>query len=1244
MPPHHLTLDLLTSDSNTSELSSTDSFTTNSDSTTAIDLTSSPDQPNEFSSDHCTTTPLAINEPDPNPLSSLPPLPTKKQHGRHAKKGRIYLQSIQTLYTNKHQLLTFTANVDGQPAKVLIDGGAEGNIIRSSFCHSNKNIAIHDSPAIPVVLPNGTASFAHYTATITLKRDQYLDHIDSILYPLRKYDLILGKPWLTQVNPMINWRTNEVEFTTSNNNNIHWTCRGFTRTDKHTPSILISALNFAILAHDSPDNVFLAYVKLTQPPPSNPPVPPDIPEAVRHIVKVEFPDVFPSELPDHLPPDRGGSMRIDIDPNADPPVRPVIRLSIAELDELRRQLNDLLKKKYISTSTSPFGAPVLFVKKKDGSLRMCVDYRGLNKITRKNRHPLPRIDELIDRLRTAKCFSKLDLISGYYQMPIHPDDRHKTAFRTRYGHFEWNVVPFGLTNAPAAFSAMMTNALAPAIDKCVVLYLDDILIYSDNEKQHLRDLRAVLTLLRQAGLYAKLSKCTFLQPETEFLGHILTKDGIKMNGGLVKAIQEWPTPRKQREVMQFLGLTQYYHQHIAHYSHLALPLTELLAKDTRFHWDPPQQQAFDALKNAVTTAPVLRIFDPALLSAVETDASGFAVGAVLFQTDAFGHSRPVAFTSRKMNNAERNYPTHEQELLAIVHALKTWRYYLDGSHFIVYTDHATLTHFPTQPNLTRRQARWMELFQEYDFDFRYKPGKDNIVPDALSRRPDYNWDPSTLHNITIAVDPTLKQHFRDLYIKDPQLGPLLSRYSTSAPNSRYFVDDGLLWTNIAGSTRLCVPQDNDLRTQILHDHHDAPISGHLGFDKTYEEMRRTYFWPRMARDTKAYITTCEECQRNKPSLQLKAGLFTPLETPLQRWNTVTMDFIVQLPKTTQGFDAITVFVDKLSKQVHFCASHTTDSAIDVARLFFAQVFRLHGMPRTFISDRDSKFTGKFWRALCKMMGIKQNMSTAYHPQSDGQTERANRTLEEMLRPYISYHQRDWDKYLPMMEFSYNNSVNPSTGYSPFFLNQGYHPIVPSNLIKTTNTPIPAVSDFVQQQSSALALAQDAIAHAQLRQQQNEDRNRRPTPFAVGDKVLLSTEHISAAALANRPSKKLEPNFIGPFTIIEAINDNAFKLELPPSMQMIHPVFNADLLKAYHPSPSAFPGRTPPRPPPILVEGTEEYEVESILDYRIKGRRPEWLIKWKGYPLDEASWEPKDSLANATDILSSFESKRTNELK
>jgi transposase InsO family protein len=534
----------------------------------------------------------------------------------------------------------------------------------------------------------------------------------------------------------------------------------------------------------------------------------------------------------------------------------------------------------------------------------------------------------------------------------------------------------------------------------------------------------------------------------------------------------------------------------------------------------------------------------------------------------------------------------------------------------------------------------MELLQEYDFVFKYKPGKENIVPDALSRRPDHKaQDPISeqINTLDINLDPGIRQHLIESYPTDMDLGPLYESCREES-TGRYFVADDLLWINVSNEPRLCIPKNTELRALLLHDAHDSPIAGHLGFEKTYENMRRNFYWPRMARDTKSYIASCEQCQRNKPMLQRPAGLFKPLDIPSQRWDTVTMDFIVQLPKTARSADAITVFVDKLSKQVHFCASRTTDSAADVAQLFFDHVFRLHGMPRTIISDRDTRFTGKFWTALIKLMGTKLNMSTAFHPQSDGQTERANRTLEEMLRSYVAYHQKDWDLFLPMLEFAYNNSINPSTGHSPFYLNYGHHPLVPASLLKPVATNVPSVANFAAKQASLLAEAQDTIIEAQNRQKAQADKTRRPSPFSVGDMVLLSTENISAAAHANRPSKKLEPKYIGPFKIIEKVHENAFKLELPPTMRQ-HPVFNVDLLRPYKESPPEFGDRVPPRPPPELVDGVQEYEVEKILDYKIFRKTPKWLVQWKGYPLEDATWEPKSSLGNAEDALKEFEASR-----
>jgi len=549
---------------------------------------------------------------------------TKSKRRRLRQKG-VGVSTF-TVDQAKTTLLTFVCNVNGHAARILIDGGAQGNVISSSFVNKHR-IPLQSSCPIPIILPNGSRSFSSDLANITFQRQEYSTSLTTIVYPLQKYDLILGKPWLTQTNPLINWRTNNLRIR-HNGRDIDWECSG-----SHSSSIttrtrgrLLSHIHFFTEATTPGSRVYLALLRSTDndddpqpnddpdstdssehPPPNIPPPTPSpsspLPPTIHSIVHDEYPDVFPSSLPSGLPPDRGDSMRIETDPTADPPFKPVIRLSIAELDELKKQLDDLLSKKFIKPSTSPYGAPVLFVKKADGSLRLCVDYRGLNRITKKNRHPLPRIDELIDRFRGAQYFTKLDLISGYHQQRIYEPHTHKTAFRCRYGHFEFNVVPFGLTNAPAAFSNMMLRVFDPALDKYVVVYLDDILIYSKTKEEHLQHIRSVLGLLRTNGLYAKLSKCSFMQEQTDFLGHVISKDGVHTSAGLVRAIKEWPQPRKQKDVQQFIGLAQFYQQYIAGFADIALPLTALLGEGRLFVWDDDTAKAFLALKEAISSVP-----------------------------------------------------------------------------------------------------------------------------------------------------------------------------------------------------------------------------------------------------------------------------------------------------------------------------------------------------------------------------------------------------------------------------------------------------------------------------------------------------------------------------------------------------------------------------------------------------------------------------------------------------------------
>ncbi|KAF5805274.1 putative nucleotidyltransferase, Ribonuclease H [Helianthus annuus] len=437
----------------------------------------------------------------------------------------------------------------------------------------------------------------------------------------------------------------------------------------------------------------------------------------------EFPEVFPEELPG-LPPHRQVEFQIELAPGAAPIARAPYRLAPSELEELSTQLQELLEKGFIRPSSSPWGAPVLFVKKKDSTFRMCIDYRELNKVTVKNRYPLPRIDDLFDQLQGSSFYSKIDLRSGYHQLRVREEDVSKTAFRTRYGHYEFLVMPFGLTNAPAVFMDLMNRVCKPYLDKFVTVFIDDILIYSKSQEEHEQHLRLILELLRKEQLYAKFSKCDFWLREVHFLGHVVNKDGIHVDPSMVESISAPSTPT---EIRQFLGLAGYYRRFIKDFSKIAQPLTSLTQKGVTYRWGDAQESAFQHLKDRLCSAPILSLPEGTDDFVVYCDASIQGLGCVLMQRD-----KVIAYASRQLKVHERNYTTHDLELGAVVFALKIWRHYLYGTKCTIYTDHRSLEHIFKQKELNMRQRRWVELLNDYECAIKYHPGKANVVADALS--------------------------------------------------------------------------------------------------------------------------------------------------------------------------------------------------------------------------------------------------------------------------------------------------------------------------------------------------------------------------------------------------------------------------------------------------------------------------------------------------------------------------------
>jgi len=448
-------------------------------------------------------------------------------------------------------------------------------------------------------------------------------------------------------------------------------------------------------------------------------------------IKLDYSNILVMTLPKELPPSRSVDHAIDLIPGQSPPSCAPCRLAPIELEELKRLLSELLESGFIVPSKSPYGALIIFVKKKDGSLCMCVDYRALNKMTVKNKYPLPHIDDLLDRLQGATIFSSLDLHSGYNQIRIKEEDIPKTAFRTRYGHFEFHVMHFGLTNDPATFMTLMNDIFRPLLDSCVVVFLDDILVYSKTPKEHDQQLRQVLDISCNNKLYCKISKCSFFQPAVDYLGYVISAEGVSTSPHKTEAIANWESPTSIHDVQSFMGLANFYHKFVKDFSAIASLITNLTRKDLPFQWTPDHEVAFNNLKTALCTAPTLILPDFSKTFYVMTDASDLATGAVLMQDQGKG-LQPIAFESQKLQGTEHRYPPHELELLAIIHALRAWQHYLLGPHFKIYTDHLSLRYLQTQPTLSPKEARWLDFLQEFDFEIHYLPGKKNVVADALS--------------------------------------------------------------------------------------------------------------------------------------------------------------------------------------------------------------------------------------------------------------------------------------------------------------------------------------------------------------------------------------------------------------------------------------------------------------------------------------------------------------------------------
>lgn len=1140
------------------------------------------------------------------------------------------------------------ADILGSKVQIMIDSGATGNFMDPKIKEGLQILGRKKPTSVPLTGLNGEKlseeGITEETGWLPMIIDKHFEMINFDVAKLGRDDVILGIPWLRKHNPEIHWDRGQLQLTRCNCETTRTIKASATKEDleviiketidtplqDETKGKIVTGVTEEVTLQD--DYNLIEKLLAT--------------EAAKHQLKSSTDVVLPKEyeqfrdlfdgtykaLPDHSEWDH----TIPLKEGKEPVPQKIYPVSGNEEEALKKYIKENLEKGYIRPSTSPAGYPVLFVKKKGTTdLRMCVDFRQLNNITIRDSYPLPLITEIQDKIRGKKWFTKLDITDAYNRLRIKKGEEWKTAFKTKFGHYEYTVMPFGLTNAPAAFQRYIDNVMSPYLHDFTIAYLDDILIFSNSMEEHVQQVKKVLKKLREAKLQVKLKKCEFHVQETDFLGHRITQEGIQTEKEKVQAIQDWPAPKNLKELQSFIGLLNYYRRYIEGYAKIMEPMFRLLKKDKPYEWGNEQEKAFKEAKHKMTTAPILAQHDPELPTTMETDASDFAIGATMTQPGKDGKPRPIAYYSRKLIDAELNYEIHDKELLAIVNALRHWRVYLEGTKYPIriITDHKNLTYFTTTKILTRRQARWSELLGNYWFTIEHCKGKENERADALSRRPDHEEgikkpEPALLklnkeghleYNPQIAVlaatmETTTDSELQDKIVEETLKDDLIQSLIKNEDDKVTATETGLVfWYGL-----IYVPRP--VRNEIIRLHHDTLISGHPGQTNTMERITRSYYWPRMMKDIEKYIEECDACQKNKIKRHKPYGLMQTIKAPEYPFQWVTMDHITKLPRS-EGLDSILVVVDRMTKYACFIATTEQTDAEGLAWELMNEVFKYHGIPEIIISDRGVTFASKLWKSMMDLMGGEQRLSTAYHPQTNGQTERTNQTLEQYLRHYVNDHQDNWADLLPMAQLAYNTSKHSTTEVTPFFAVHGREARLPGQ--PRFEQPVNPVAEQKVQEMNALYfyLQTEIINQNKLNIGYYNEKHLKGPELKRGGKVYLSRKNIETT----RPSNKLDHLRIGPFEIEEKISEVNYRLKLP-STTKVHPVFHISLLE-----PAPQNAKTQEE---TLIE-QNAYEVEAILGEKKNHKEFLYLVKWKGKSETENTWETIENLRGAQEALEEY---------
>jgi predicted aspartyl protease len=980
-----------------------------------------------------------------------------------------------------------------------------------------------------------------------------------------------------------------------------------------------------------------------------------------------FRTAFSKTASNQLPPHRVYDHKIQLEQELVYGSTPLYRQSTDELRAMKEYLTEHLQRGFIAASNYPYASPVLFVKKPDGSLRFCIDYRKLNALTKKDSYPLPRIDELLARVSKAKVFTKLDIRQAFHRIRIDPESEDYTTFKTRYGTYKCKVLPFGLCNGPSTYQRYMNDVLMDYLDDFCMAYLDDILIYSEDPQEHEEHVKKVLRRLQEAGLQADIKKCEFSVERTKYLGYILTTKGLEVDPDKVEPLRNWVRPTTINGVKSFLGFCGFYRQFIRNFGMIAKPLTILGRPSEPFIWTPDCQEAFEELKQQLLRIQRIYHHDPELPTKLETDSSDGVIAGVFSQEHPDGKWYPIGFYSHVLNGHEPNWEIHDKELYAIVEAFRRWRPELMStrSQIGVYTDHRSLEYFMTTKILTAKQVRWMEYLSDFNFKIMYTTGKSNLKADTLTRR---EQDLVVQEKIKLdsrsrvllgphRLDPRINAELAALYIASyPQRSVELMPIDTDAlakvpldsdqlrtslrednrtsfeelrdeMPTEYSVEDGLLLYK----GRLCVRRGTVLGTRLIQEVHTQPSTAHPGSTKTYQLLAKQYYWVGMEADVKRYVDNCIPCGYAHPRQTKQQGLLHPLPVPAYPWQHICMDF-KEFNEDKHGYNMILVFIDRLGKDSVSIPCHKTIDARGMAQLYIQWVYRFGHTPETIISDRGPQFVSSFWNEFCRIIGVKVKLSTAYHKETDGQTEIMNRYIDQRLRPFVTYFQDNWSELIPIMDRAQMTLPHSTIGMTPYQLKHGVEPrnswdwksLKPATPIERLNLD-EAVS-LATRMHNVWQVAEENIKKAQESMIKRVNKHRRSIDWEPGDRVYLSTRNLKSY----RPSRKLSSKFDGPYYVAERIG-YGYRLRLPDGSK-IHDIFSPDVLKKYPDNP--LPGQEAPKPPSEAIAGKEEWEVDKILASRLLHGKLQYHVTWVGHDPDP-TWYPASNFLGAPHKLRDY---------